>query len=209
MVPVVTIPADVLARAAALRTEIDAHDHRYYVLDAPLVSDAEYDALFRELQALEAQYPGLLTRASPTQRVGGKARSEFAPVRHAVPMLSIRTETVIGAAGARQFDARIRRDLGLAASDPPVEYMAELKFDGLAISLRYEDGELALAGTRGDGEVGEDVTQNILTIHSIPRRLRTASPPPVLEVRGEVYMTRSDFDELNERQRGGRVCAPT
>jgi len=207
MVPAVTIPADVLARAAALRTEIDAHDHRYYVLDAPLVSDAEYDALFRELQALEAQYPGLLTRASPTQRVGGKARSEFVPVRHAVPMLSIRTETVIGAAGARQFDARIRRDLGLAASDPPVEYMAELKFDGLAISLRYEDGELALAGTRGDGEVGEDVTQNILTIHSIPRRLRTASPPPVLEVRGEVYLTRSDFEKLNERQRAAGLRA--
>jgi DNA ligase (NAD+) len=207
MVPVVTIPADVVARAAALRTEIDAHDYRYYVLDAPLVSDAEYDALFRELQALEARYPALQTRASPTQRVGGKARAEFAPVRHAVPMLSIRTETIIGAAGARQFDARIRRDLGLAASDPPVEYMAELKFDGLAISLRYEDGELAVAGTRGDGEVGEDVTQNILTIRSIPRRLRTASPPPVLEVRGEVYLTRGDFEKLNERQRAAGLRA--
>jgi DNA ligase (NAD+) len=193
-------PAAVAARAAALRREIEAHNYRYYVLDAPTVSDAEFDGLFRELQALEAQYPALRAPDSPTQRVGGAVRSEFAPVRHAVPMLSIRTETDTTAAGAAQFDARIRRDLGIAADAPPMEYMAELKFDGLAISLRYEGGVLVVAATRGDGEVGEDVTPNILTIRPIPRRLRGAAPP-LLEVRGEVYMTRRAFEQLNERQR--------
>jgi DNA ligase (NAD+) len=193
-------PATAVARAAALRSEIETHNYRYYVLDAPTVSDAEFDGLFRELEALEAQYPSLQTADSPTQRVGGAARSEFSTVRHAVPMLSIRTETNTTAAGAVDFDARIRRDLGLAADAPPVEYMAELKFDGLAISLRYEDGVLAVAATRGDGEVGEDVTPNIRTIRAIPRRLRGA-PPPLLEVRGEVYMTRRDFERLNDQQR--------
>ena len=193
-------PAEAVARAKALRQAIEEHNERYYVQDAPTVSDAEYDALFRELQALERAYPVLVTPDSPTQRVGGQPRAEFAPVRHAVPMLSIRTETDTTPAGAAQFDARIRRDLGLDASAPAVEYMAELKFDGLAISLRYENAVLTVAATRGDGEVGEDVTQNIRTIRVIPRRLR-GSPPPVLEIRGEVYMTRRDFDELNERQR--------
>jgi DNA ligase (NAD+) len=131
--------------------------------------------------------------------VGGKALAEFVPVRHAVPMLSIRTETDTTPTGAAHFDARIRRDLGLSPNAPPVEYMAELKFDGLAVSLRYEDGKLAVGATRGDGEVGEDVTQNILTIRAIPRRLR-GDAPPLLEVRGEVYMTRGDFARLNERQ---------
>src|SRR5204863_493571 len=117
---------------------------------------------------------------SPTQRVGGAPLPEFAPVRHTVPMLSIRTETDTTAAGALRFDARVRRELGLAADAPPLEYVAELKFDGLAISLRYEDGLLAVAATRGDGEVGEDVTRNIGTIRAIPRRLRAAKPPRVL-----------------------------
>jgi DNA ligase (NAD+) len=193
-------PAETVARANALRRAIEEHDYHYYVQDAPTASDAQYDALFRELQALERAYPVLATADSPTQRVGGEPRAEFASVRHAVPMLSIRTETDTTPAGASQFDARIRRDLGLDASAPAVEYIAELKFDGLAISLRYEDAVLAVAATRGDGEVGEDVTQNIRTIRVIPQRLR-GSAPPVLEVRGEVYMTRRDFERLNERQR--------
>ena len=194
------VPAPAQKRAAQLREAIETHDHNYYVLDAPTASDAEYDALYRELVALEGEYPALVTPESPTQRVGGAPLPEFAPVRHTVPMLSIRTETDTTAAGALQFDARVRRELGLAADALPVEYVAELKFDGLAISLRYEDGRLVVAATRGDGEVGEDVTRNIYTIRPIPRRLRTDKPPRVLEIRGEVYMSRKDFERLNERQ---------
>ena len=193
-------PAAAAARAASLRRTIAEHDERYYVLDSPTVPDAEYDALFRELQAIETEHPSLVTPDSPTQRVGGARRTDFAPVRHAVPMLSIRTETDTTAGAAAKFDARVRRDLGLAGDAPPVEYMAEYKFDGLAISIRYESGRLTVAATRGDGEVGEDVTPNIETIRAIPRRLRGARVPAVLEVRGEVYMTRRDFDELNARQ---------
>ena len=194
------MPAAAKQRARALAEALEAHNFRYYVEDAPQVSDAEYDQLFRELQALEAKHPSLVTPDSPTQRVGGKPAAEFAPVRHAVPMLSIRSETLTGPGGAEQFDARIRKELKLPADAPPVEYMAELKFDGLAISLRYEAGRLAVAATRGDGETGEDVTRNILTMRAIPTRLRTRKPPAVLEVRGEVYMRRRDFDALNERQ---------
>ena len=194
------VPATAQKRAAALREAIETHDYHYYVLDAPTVSDAEYDAMYRELQALETEYPTLVTPDSPTRRVGGAPLPEFAPVRHTVPMLSIRTETDTTAAGALQFDTRVRRDLDLAAGAPAVEYVAELKFDGLAISLRYEAGRLTVAATRGDGEVGEDVTHNIYTIRAIPRRLRTDKPPEVLEVRGEVYMSRKDFERLNARQ---------
>jgi len=194
-------PAAARTRAKALREEIGEHDHRYYVLDAPTVSDAQYDALYRELVALETQYPPLVTPDSPTQRVGGAPAAAFEPVRHRVPMLSIRTETDTTVGAPAKFDARIRRDLGLAADAPPVEYLAELKFDGLAISLRYEKGVLVQAATRGDGELGEDVTRNIRTIRAIPPRLRGKSFPDVLEIRGEVYMTRRDFEALNERQR--------
>jgi DNA ligase (NAD+) len=155
-------------RADALRELLHHHAHQYYVLDAPELPDAEYDKLFRELQALEAEYPELLTPDSPTQRVGGKVLEGFAKVRHKVPMLSIRTETDIEASGARNFDARVRRELALKEGDPPVEYVAELKFDGLAINLRYENGVLVQAATRGDGEIGEDVTQNIRTVGQIP-----------------------------------------
>jgi DNA ligase (NAD+) len=194
------IPSTPAARAEALRAQLHHWAHAYYTLDAPEVPDAEYDRLFRELQALEAAHPELLTPDSPTQRVGGQVLDGFAKVRHVVPMLSIRTETDIEASGALAFDARVRRELGLAESDPPVEYEAELKFDGLAISLRYEQGVLVQAATRGDGEIGEDVTQNIRTIGQIPLRLIGVAPP-VLEVRGEVYMRRDDFDALNQRQR--------
>jgi DNA ligase (NAD+) len=187
-------------RAAALRELLHAHAHRYYVLDDPSIPDAEYDKLFAELQAIEAAHPELLTPDSPTQRVLGKVLDGFTPVRHAVPMLSIRTETDTEASGAEAFDARIRRELGLTETDPPVAYAAELKFDGLAINLRYEHGVLVTAATRGDGEQGEDVTQNIRTVGQIPLRLHGAAPE-VLEVRGEVYMRRDDFEALNERQR--------
>ena len=187
-------------RAQHLRAEIARYDHHYYVLDAPLVPDAEYDRLFRELQALEAAHPELQTPDSPTLRVGGAVLAAFAPVRHTVPMLSIRTETDVEASGAFAFDARIRRELRLTELDPPIEYSAELKFDGLAISLRYEDGLLVRAATRGDGENGEDVTANVRTVGDIPLRLRgeeASALPKVLEVRGEIYMRRADFLRFN------------
>jgi DNA ligase (NAD+) len=195
------VPRDIAARAAALLEEIERANHDYYVLDAPSLPDAEYDRKFRELQALEEQFPDLRTGHSPTQRVGGAVRSDLPEVRHAVPMLSIRTETDSGAGAAAAFDQRIRRELRLAAGDPPVEYLAELKFDGVALSLRYEEGVLMRAATRGDGRVGEDVTPNARTIRMVPLRLRSSSPPGVLEVRGEVFMRRADFEDLNERQR--------
>lgn len=195
-----TAVTDLAQRAAVLREQLHHHAHRYYVLDDPEIPDAEYDKLFQELEAIEAQQPELRTADSPTQRVGGRPLEGFAKVRHRVPMLSIRTETDIEASGARNFDARVRRELGLGEGDPPIDYVAELKFDGLAINLRYEQGVLVQAATRGDGEVGEDVTQNIRTIGQIPLRL-PADAPAVLEVRGEVYLRRDDFERLNELQR--------
>lgn len=191
---------DPAARAAELREQLHHHAHQYYVLDAPEVPDAEYDRLFQELQALEAEFPALRTPDSPTQRVLGQVLPGFTPVRHRVPMLSIRTETDTEDTGAVAFDARVRRELGRRESDPPIDYACELKFDGLAINLRYEDGVLVQAATRGDGEVGEDVTQNIRGIPQIPLRLRGVKAA-VLEVRGEVYMRRDDFERANERQR--------
>ena len=188
------------ARAQVLRIQLHHHAHAYYTLDAPEVPDAEYDRLFRELQALESAHPELLTSDSPTQRVGGQVLDAFAQVTHRVPMLSIRTETDTEASGAQAFDTRIRKELGLTDADPSVTYVGELKFDGLAMSLRYENGALVQAATRGDGETGEEVTANIRTIGQIPLRL-PADAPSVLEVRGEVYMRRDDFEALNERQR--------
>jgi DNA ligase (NAD+) len=194
-------PGDPAERATRLRELLHHHAHRYHVLDAPEIPDAEYDRLFRELQALEDAHPALRTPDSPTQRVGGAVLPELAPVRHALPMLSIQTETDTTAEGARAFDARVRRELELADGAPAVDYNAELKFDGLAINLRYEHGVLVQAATRGDGETGEDVTQNVRTLGQIPLRLRGAEPPAVLEVRGEVYMRRDAFERLNARQR--------
>ncbi|MCF8208321.1 MAG: NAD-dependent DNA ligase LigA [Rhodoferax sp.] len=204
-----------------LREQLHRYAHQYYVLDEPTVPDAEYDRLFQALQALETLHPEWLSPDSPTQRVGGRPLDQFEPVRHALPMLSIRTETDTQSSGAESFDARVRKELGLAPGDPAVEYVAEPKFDGLAINLRYENGVLVQAATRGDGETGEDVTQNIRTVGQIPLRIpvmqakqdgaspakrsdltqNLASPPPVLEVRGEVFMRRDDFDALNARQR--------
>jgi len=192
---------EVVRRVDKLREEIRFHDYRYYVLDLPAIPDAEYDKLFRELQALETQHPELVAPDSPTQRIGGRPLDMFQPVRHAVPMLSIRTETDISDEGAIAFDARVRRELGLRETDSPVEYACELKFDGLAINLRYEQGVMVQAATRGDGETGEDVTQNVKhAIHQIPLSLEGMSPS-VVEVRGEVYMARPDFERYNEQQR--------
>lgn len=187
-------------RAARLKAELNRHNHAYYALDNPTIPDAEYDKLFRELVDLEQKHPDLITVDSPTQRVGGKPLPQFEPVRHAVPMLSIRTETDTTEAGAIAFDARLRRELGLGADSPLLEYAVELKFDGLALNLRYEHGVLVQAATRGDGATGEDVTQNIRTIRQIPLRLENCRAP-VLEVRGEVYMRRDAFERMNERQR--------
>jgi DNA ligase (NAD+) len=200
-------PLTPAARALVLRGQLHHHAHAYYTLDAPEIPDAEYDRLFRELQTLESAHPGLLTPDSPTQRVGGQVLDAFAPVTHRVPMLSIRTETDTEARGAETFDTRIRKELGLSESEPPVDYVGELKFDGLAMSLRYENGVLTQAATRGDGETGEEVTANIRTIGQIPLRL-PPDAPAVLEVRGEVYMRRDDFERLNERQRQ-RIAAGT
>ena len=187
-------------RADELHAILHEHAHKYYVLDEPSIPDADYDRLFQELQAIEAAHPELQRADSPTQRVIGQVLEGFDSVVHAVPMLSIRTETDTTAGGAQAFDARVRRELGLAETDPPVAYSAELKFDGLAINLRYERGVLVQAATRGDGEKGEDVTSNIRTLRQIPIKLRGVAPP-VLEVRGEVYMRRDDFEAYNERQR--------
>jgi len=178
-------------RARELRREIERHSYLYYVKDAPVISDAEFDRLFRELEALEAGHPELRTPDSPTQRVGAIVEGEFASVAHAVPMLSL--NNALTEEEARAFDRRVREGLGLDV----VEYAAEPKFDGLAISLIFEDGALSLGATRGDGYAGEDVTANLRTIRAIPLRLAEASVPRVLEVRGEVVMLRRDFDALN------------
>jgi DNA ligase (NAD+) len=191
--------AEAAARAEVLRREIERHSHAYYDLDAPVISDAAYDKLFQELQQIENAFPELRTIDSPTARVGGTPQSVLLPVRHAVQMLSIRTETDTECSGAISFDSRVRKDLGLTDADPSIEYCAELKFDGLAINLRYQNGVLVQAATRGDGEIGEDVTPNIRTIGKIPLRLK-GEAPDVLEVRGEVYMTRRDFENFNATQ---------
>jgi DNA ligase (NAD+) len=187
-------------RVAELRREINDHNVRYYVHDEPSVSDADYDALMRELQALEAEHPELLAPDSPTQRVGAAPLAEFGSVRHAVPMLSL--GNAFEPDEVEAFDKRVAdtlRGAGLLGADAQVDYFCELKLDGLAISLRYENGELVQAATRGDGQEGEDVTANIRTIRAIPLRLQ-GTPPRVLEVRGEVLMNRADFERLNQAQ---------
>ncbi|CAB3907069.1 DNA ligase [Achromobacter anxifer] len=191
---------DAAQAAARLRAEIEQHNVRYYVYDDPTVSDAEYDGLMRELQALEAEHPELVTPESPTQRVGAAPVSAFGSVRHAVPMLSLGNafdeEDVVA------FDRRVTdtlRGAGLLGPAQEADYFCELKLDGLAISLRYEDGRLVQAATRGDGQTGEDVTSNIRTIKAIPLQLK-GQAPKVLEVRGEVLMNRADFEKLNQAQ---------
>jgi DNA ligase (NAD+) len=189
------MPTDALRqRLEQLRREIARHDHAYYVLDAPIIPDAEYDRLMRELREIEAAHPDWITPDSPSQRVGGAPLAGFAEVRHAVPMLSL--DNAMGMDELADFDRRVRERLG---TDHAVEYNAEPKIDGLAISLRYEDGLLVRAATRGDGERGEDVTANVRTVHAIPLRLMGEGWPAVLEVRGEVYMPRKGLAALNAR----------
>jgi DNA ligase (NAD+) len=191
---------DDAAQVLQLRALLQRYAHRYYVLDDPEVPDAEYDRLYQQLEALEAAHPELVTFDSPTQRVIGAVLEGLNPVTHAVPMLSIKTETDTTPAGALKFDTSVRKALMLADDAPPLAYAAELKFDGLAVNLRYEQGVLVQAATRGDGETGEDVTHTIRTIKAIPNYLKHGNVP-VLEVRGEVFMRRDDFEALNERQR--------
>ncbi|HEY8857628.1 MAG TPA: NAD-dependent DNA ligase LigA [Rugosibacter sp.] len=184
----------VAARILALRETIEHHGHAYYVQDAPTIPDAEYDLLFSELQVLEAAHPELLTSDSPTQRVGGKPLPEFGQVVHSVPMLSLNNAFSLDEVAA--FDRRCRESLDETA----IDYACEPKFDGLAISLRYENGLFTQGATRGDGTTGEDVTQNLRTVRNIPLRLMGRDIPPRLDVRGEVLMLRADFAKLNERQ---------
>ncbi len=183
------------ARAAELRAALEEANHRYYVLDAPTIADAEYDRLLRDLEELEAAHPELLTPDSPTQRVGATPSAGFAEVQHAVPMLSL--GNAFGADELREFDARVRKGLGLTDTDPGVAYVCELKIDGLAVSLRFDGRSFARGATRGDGYTGEDVTANLRTVRAIPLTLRTDPPGDTLEARGEVYMPRSAFAALN------------
>lgn len=178
-------------RAAELRRQLEEHNYRYYVLDAPVISDAEYDRLFDELKRLEERHPELRTPDSPTQRVGGAPRAEFKPVRHRVPMLSLRKCNDEGE--LRDFDRRVRETLGRQT----IDYTAEPKFDGLAVALIYEHGVLTTGATRGDGETGEDVTENLKTIRAIPLRLR-GEAPPLVEIRGEVYLPLAGFRRWQE-----------
>ena len=187
-------------RIAELRALLHEAGHHYHVLDQPIMPDAQYDRLFRELQALEEAHPESITPDSPTQRVGAAPMAAFTAVTHRVPMLSIHTETDVTEKGAIQFDARVRKQLGFDTQAPDVGYMVELKFDGLAISLQYQDHRLVQASTRGDGQTGEDVTHTVRTIRQIPLRLPSDAPAQV-EVRGEIYMRKDDFEQLNERQR--------
>lgn len=208
-----TVPADCAARAAALRAEIDEHNYRYHVLDDPNIADIDYDRLLRELQALETEYPTLALADSPTQRVGAVPSGKFAKVFHEVPMLSLGNafDNVAMSTNAERykeiydFVRRIEKTLGIIN---PV-FSVEPKFDGLAISLRYEDGHFMRGATRGDGATGEEVTANLRTIKAVPLRLRGTGWSRVLEVRGEVYMPRADFEKYNAyaREHGGKILA--
>lgn len=207
---------DPAARAIELREQIDLHNHRYYVLDEPSIPDAEYDRLFNELKAIEDAQPDLITPDSPTQRVGGAALSAFGSVKHEVPMLSL--GNAFDEQSLREFDRRVREGLDLPAGDlfgggagegtgggtgkgVEVEYCCEPKLDGLAVSLLYENGQLVRGATRGDGSTGEDISSNVRTIRNVPLKLRGQGWPSVLEVRGEVFISKAGFDALNQRAR--------
>ncbi|MDD0974656.1 NAD-dependent DNA ligase LigA [Pseudomonas fontis] len=199
-------------RILELRAELDQHNYRYYVLDEPSVPDAEYDRLFRELQALEAEHPELVSEDSPTQRVGGAALSAFTQVRHEVPMLSL--GNAFEETDLREFDRRVVEGLDLPAGDlfgggSAVDYSCEPKLDGLAVSLLYRDGQLVQGATRGDGTTGEDISVNVRTVRNIPLKLQGTGWPAVLEVRGEVFMSKAGFERLNEAQAavGGKTFA--
>ena len=191
------------SRILALRAEVISHQQAYHLLDAPVISDAQYDALVRELEGLESRYPELAPGPSPVDQVGFAPKREFSEVRHRVPMLSL--NNAFSDEDIQQFASRLAQNLGLKAE--ALRFSAELKFDGIAVSLRYEAGRLVEAATRGDGSVGEDITPNIRVIQDVPKQLDGQSIPQVLEVRGEVLMRRQDFELLNERQtaRGEKV----
>lgn len=204
--------SDPSIQAQQLREQIDQHNYNYYVLDEPTVPDAEYDRLFNQLKALEEANPDIITPDSPTQRVGGMASSAFGQVRHDVPMLSL--GNAFQESDMRDFDSRVRRGLDLPQPDllgggAQIEYCCEPKLDGLAISLLYENGVLVRGATRGDGTTGEDITANVRTVRNIPLKLRGTDWPAVLEVRGEVYMTKAGFERLNEsaREAGSKTFA--
>jgi DNA ligase (NAD+) len=184
------------ARASELAEEIRFHNERYHTLDDPLISDAEYDLLVRELKDLEAAHPELVTPESPTQQVGGAPLTAFAPVEHAIPMMSL--DNAFELEELLAWGARLQRRLGLS-EDAAVDYVCELKIDGLAVSIRYEQGRYVQAATRGNGRVGEDITANVATLAQVPERL-SGDAPEVLEVRGEIYMAIADWEALNEEQ---------
>ncbi|MDG9930248.1 MULTISPECIES: NAD-dependent DNA ligase LigA [unclassified Pseudomonas] len=197
-------------RVLELRAELDEHNYRYYVLDEPSIPDAEYDRLFNELKALEAEHPELVTPDSPTQRVGGAALSAFGQIRHEIPMLSL--GNAFEEADLLDFDRRVREGLDLPADDlfgAAVEYSCEPKLDGLAVSLLYENGQLVRGATRGDGTTGEDISANVRTIRNVPLKLQGQGWPALLEVRGEVFMSRAGFEKLNASQaeQGGKTFA--
>ncbi len=195
-----SLPDDAQSRSEALRAAIRHHNYRYYVLDDPEIPDAEYDRLMRELQTLEAEYPALVTPDSPTQRIGAQPRPEFLEVRHRVPMISL--DNAMSDDELLEFHRRVAKSL---QGETPILYTAEPKLDGLAVNIRYEQGVLVQAATRGDGMTGEDVTHNVRTIQMVPLHLFGDDWPDVLEVRGEVYMTRGGFARLNEEiQQKGR-----
>ena len=195
--------ASAAARVKELRETIHHHNYLYYVMDAPEITDAEYDLLLRELIQLEKSFPELVTADSPTQRVGARPLDKFSQVTHRIPMLSL--ENAFTEGDIADFEARIKRELGMAAGDDLV-YVCEPKMDGVAVELVYENGEFAVGSTRGDGFVGEDITQNLKTIRGIPLRLHTETPPRRLEVRGEVYLSLAAFQKLNaERQEAGEA----
>lgn len=190
------------AEIAVLREKINQHNYHYYVLNSPIISDAEYDRLLQQLQKLETQYPEFITPDSPTQRVGAPPLKEFKEIQHQVPMLSLDNAFIDEDLIA--FDKRVRERLGATQA---IEYICEPKLDGVAVSITYEDGILVLGATRGDGFIGEDITQNIKTIRSIPLRLTGEKFPRILEVRGEVYLPLTVFQKLNEqaRQKGEKI----
>ena len=197
---------DVAEKIAKLRREIEEHNRRYYLLDDPTISDAEYDRMLRELEKLEHAHPEYATADSPTQRPGTPPLESFAPAKHLQPMLSL--ANALGEEEFTAFDERVHRFLDLP-QDEKLEYFCELKFDGLSINLTYKDGRLVSAATRGDGEIGEDVTQNIRTIRAIPLRLSGGKHPRSIEIRGEILLPISDFEKLNQEQlaRGQKVFA--
>ena len=190
------ISEEIVQRCQRLKDDLNQHNHSYYVLDDPSIPDSEYDRLMRELQAIEQEFPQLLTADSPSQRVGGVALDSFSQVVHAVPMLSL--DNAFSDTEMVDFDRRIKERINLSASQQMI-YACEPKLDGVAVSVLYKNGVLERAATRGDGSVGEDITANVRTIKSIPLRLQGDKLPNILEVRGEIYMPKDGFNGLNQK----------